>query len=134
MRSRGADGHPMHQKDTPPMTITEPTPQYAGATLRDRREALDLSLTDVRDWLVTRLPKHKVPSTSKLSRMERNLAPYADIADLIYALCALYNLRISEVSIPAAEELERSLDLLTSLEPWTTVLPGQQVLELAAFN
>lgn len=116
------------------MTITEPSPQYAGATLRDRRETLELSLTDVRDWLVTRLPKRQVPSTSKLSRMERNLAPYADIADLIYPLCALYNLRISEVSIPAADELERSLDLLASLERWTTVLPGQQVLELASFN
>lgn len=103
------------------MTITEPTPQYAGELLRESRDAAALSLTDVRDWLVTRLPRRQVPSVSKLSRMERNLVPYAESVDLIYALCALYNLRISEVSQSAADELERSLDLLTSLSRWITI-------------
>lgn len=99
------------------MTIIEPT-TYDGDALRERRVALGLSLTDVRDYLRDRIPHHEVPSTSKLSRLERNMAPYADVAHLIYALCALYDMRVSQVSETAANELERWSDLLTSLSPW----------------
>lgn len=120
----GATAHIAPGRNQPTMAMIDTT-AYDGAALRGARDDLGLSLTDVRDLLRDRLPRHDVPSTSKLSRVERNLAPYAEAAHLIYALCAIYRLRVSEVSPIASSELERWSDLLASLERWIPILPGQ---------
>jgi len=93
----------------------KPTPR----TIRQARDARDMSLQELRDQMMTFLPARLVPSVSKLNRMETGDTRKLDTL-IVCAIARVLGCPVSSLSPEAAEELEAMRDLAEHTSPCIT--------------